>query len=82
MGIVSCINELEQDVYIYYVDMPCTIAANIVEGADGSYTLYLNSKLTSERQFEGYLHEISHVVNSDLKECDDVNYYELRAHNQ
>ena len=36
------------DVHIYYVDMPYSIKSNIVENTDGSYTLYLNSRLSHE----------------------------------
>lgn len=67
------------DVFIYYVDMPCSVASNIVENPDGSYTIYLNSRMTHERNIKGYLHEIKHLSSNDLNECSNVQEIELNA---
>lgn len=65
------------DVHIYYVDMPCSVASNIVENPDGSFTLYLNSRMTYERNIKGYLHEIKHLKNDDLNNCYNIQHTEL-----
>lgn len=79
MGIKSCISN-NTDVYIYYVDMPCSISSNIVDNGDGSYTLYLNSRLSYEKNLEGYLHEMKHINNNDFNSFEDIQKIESRTH--
>lgn len=67
------------EIYIYYVDMPCSIESNVVENPDGSYTLYLNSRFTHEKNIEGYLHELDHIENEDFKAINDIHDVEVRA---
>lgn len=63
---------INYDVHIYYLDMPCSVASNVVENPDGSFTLYLNSRMTHERNIKGYLHEVKHLKNDDLNNCCNV----------
>lgn len=79
MGIKSYISN-NIDVYIYYVDMPCSISSNIVDNGDGSYTLYLNSRLSYEKNLEGYLHEMKHINNNDFNSFEDIQKIESRTH--
>ena len=69
------------DIHVYYADMPYSIKSNVVENADGSYTLYLNSRLSHEANLKGYLHELRHICNNDLEFCNDVQETEFRTHN-
>ena len=79
MNISTYIEWVNADVYIYYVDMPCSVASNIVENPDGSYTIYLNSRMTHERNIKGYLHEIRHLINNDLNECNNIQNIESKV---
>ena len=79
MGIKSYISN-NIDVYIYYVDMPYSISSNVVDNGDGSYTLYLNSRLSYEKNLEGYLHEMKHINNNDFNSFEDIQKIEFRTH--
>ena len=68
------------NIYIYYVDMPCSIKSNVVKNDDGSYTLYLNSRLSHEANVEGYLHEVKHINNHDFTSFEDIQTIESRTH--
>ena len=81
MWIKSCISS-NAEVYIYYVDMPYTIVSNVVENGDGSYTLYLNSRLSYEKNMEGYLHELKHITNDDFNSFEDIQKIESRTHKE
>lgn len=67
------------NVHIYYIDMPYSVTSTIVECEDGSYTIYINNRLSYEKQLEGYLHEIRHLENNDLNNCYDVQKVELNV---
>lgn len=73
------INYNNYDIYIYCLDMPCSVASNVVENPDGSFTLYLNSRMTRERNIKGYLHEMNHLKNADLNNCYNIQEVELTA---
>lgn len=79
IGIKSYIQKLKYEVYIYYVDMPCSVASNLAQNPDGSYTLYLNSRLTCEKQLKGFLHELRHLENNDF-DNKNINYIECMNH--
>ncbi len=72
--------DYDTEVYIYYVDMPCSVGSNVVENPDGSYTLYLNSRMTHEGNMRGYMHELAHLRNGDLNCCTNVQETEYNAH--
>lgn len=71
--------EYTSEVYIYYLDMPCSIDSNIVENPDGTFTIYLNSRMTRERNIEGYLHEMIHLCNGDLTGTSNIHDVENEA---
>lgn len=57
---------MNDDFNIYFLDMPCKIGATIILENDATYTIYLNSRLSFERQKKALLHEIRHIANDDL----------------
>lgn len=77
----SCVGN-NANIYIYYVDMPCSISSNVVDNGDGSYTLYLNSRLSYEKNIEGYLHELRHINNDDFNSFEDIQKIESRTHKE
>ena len=54
------------DIYCKVIDMPVGLRANVVENDDGSYTIFVNAKLSDEMQKEKYKHEINHIVRNDF----------------
>lgn len=78
MGTKSYI-DYTSEIYIYYVDMPYSMDSNLVENPDGSFTLYLNSRMTHEKNVEGYLHEVKHVNNDDFEGTSDIHDVENEA---
>lgn len=68
------------NIYIYYIDMPYSVRSNIVENNDGTYTLYLNNRLSYEDNLEGYKHELDHINYDDFNCDDDIQTIELNRH--
>lgn len=51
---------------IRYIDLPCTVNGLTIEDADGFYNIYINSKLSVDRQNEAIRHELSHIKRNDF----------------
>ena len=58
---------MEDDIYTYYVDLPCTIRSFVVSNNDTNFTIILNAKLGREQQLKAYLHEMNHIRNGDYE---------------
>lgn len=68
------------DIQIRLLDFPTNkVTETVTQNADGSYTIFLNSKLTQERQLESYLHAMRHITNNDFEKT-DVQEIESEAH--
>lgn len=60
-------------------DLPCRIKAMTTANIDGTYTVFINSRLNLEQQQEGYIHELEHILIGDY-ERNNANSVELKAH--
>lgn len=62
-------------------DLPNTIKAYTVPNTDGTFTIFINSRLNLDQQQSGYIHELQHIINGDFDTSEDnVNFLEVRAH--
>ena len=68
------------DIQIRILDFPTTkVTETVTQNADGSYTIFLNSRMTQERQLESYLHAMRHITNNDFEKT-DIQEIESEAH--
>ena len=62
------------------MDFPtCRIREFVTPNEDGSYTIFLNARLSEEEQREAYKHAIGHIENNDFEKY-DVQSIEAEAH--
>jgi len=66
-------------IFTYLIDMPTRVHEAVCPCADG-YTIYLNARLSKERQEEAYNHAMKHIANNDFEGEEDVQTIEARAH--
>ncbi|MCH5271613.1 MAG: hypothetical protein J1E83_12830 [Lachnospiraceae bacterium] len=71
---------IKLDVNTKVINMDVLIPEQIVKNKDDSYTIFLNARLSREKQLEAYLHALQHIEDGDF-EKEDVDYVELSAHN-
>ena len=64
---------------VFLIDLPCTVYGftTYAYGDDGQiyYSIFINAKLNSERQFMTYKHEIEHIDRGDffsMRKADDI----------
>lgn len=70
---------MDEEIYCYIVDLPESVSEMVVPCEDG-YCVYLNARLSYQRQLEAYLHAVNeHVRNNDF-EKHNVQEIEGRAH--
>lgn len=65
---------------VYLVDLPHTVRGNTRKNKDGSYTILINARMSSEMQIATYDHEIAHINNGDYDHQIDVNEIEHTRH--
>ncbi len=68
------------DINTILLDMDVLIPEHIVRNSDGSYSIFINSRLSHERQLEAYKHALKHINDGDF-EKGDADLIELDAHN-
>lgn len=59
--------------------MDMTVNEVVTENEDGSYTIFINSRLNYEKQMKAYLHAMKHITGDDFLK-DDVQSIEYLAH--
>ena len=69
------------EVNVSYADMPTTVRSYVVNNADMTYTIILNSRLSHEQNLISYAHELQHIENGDYDKKCNVDVIEINAHN-
>lgn len=71
---------MTKDVNVFIKNFPNTKEAEaITENPDGTYTIFLNARMSYERQLEAYQHALEHIQNNDFQKL-DVQQIEAIAH--
>ena len=66
-------------IYVYLADLPGKVSEMVTPCADG-YTVYINARMSTERQRKAYNHALKHIRNNDWERT-DVQLIEEAAHN-
>ena len=51
----------------------------VTENEDGSYTIFINSRMNYEKQMKAYLHAMKHITGDDFRK-EDIQHIEYHAH--
>jgi len=54
------------DIFIRVINMDTAISEQVVSNIDGSYTIFLNARLTFESHLKSYVHAMQHILNDDF----------------
>ena len=61
------------------IDMPTRIKGQTIKNEDGSYSVFLNARMSSIQIEKTYQHELKHIENGDF-EKEQVQRIEVYAH--
>ena len=71
---------MTKDVNVFLKDFPNTKDKEVVtENADGTYSVFINSRIAHNQQLLAYQHAIEHIKNGDFQKS-DVQQIEAIAH--
>lgn len=65
---------------VQILDFGNSIPAAVTINDDGSFSIFLNARLSYERRLEAYWHEMRHIQNQDF--YGDMSVEEMEAANQ
>lgn len=65
---------------VYLVDLPHCVRGYTKKNKDGSYTIVINARLSSEMQIATYDHEIRHIESGNYDHAIEVNEIEAEYH--
>lgn len=60
--------------------LPTSINGYTIRDRNGDYNVYINSRLSFERQLMTYQHELKHVLNGDFNKSGSADLIEIHAH--
>lgn len=67
---------------VQMIDFGNSIPEAVCKNEDGSYSIFLNTRLSHEKNIESYHHAISHILHDDLDSDETADLIERRAHCQ
>ena len=70
---------LTNDIIVKLIDFPTSAKEAVTKNEDGTYTVFINAKLSHEMQLESYAHALAHIMGSDF-EKENADQVELMAH--
>ena len=68
-----------EDINVHLLDMDTMIPEHLIKNDDGSYTIFLNARLSHETRVRSYYHALRHIHDDDF-EKGDVQKIESNAH--
>lgn len=69
---------MTDDIYVQYLDMKATkVKETVTCNEDGSYTVFLNTRFTTEQLNEAYIHVCRHIDRDDFhkESADSIEAY-------
>lgn len=70
----------KEDIFVHLINMPGSTNEAITPNEDGSYSIFINAKLSNDEQLKAYEHALKHIQEEDFSK-DDVQIIEAKAHN-
>ena len=57
---------LKGELFVHLTDLPSRVRAAYCSNLDGSFSVFINAKHSTDRQRQALFHEISHIYHKDL----------------
>lgn len=74
--------QIYEDINTYIMDFGNSIPATVTANDDGSYSIFINARISYENRLQAYQHELRHILNHDFETNATVNEIELSTHNE
>lgn len=67
----------EEDIQLFYVDFPTKIRGRTVANADGTYSVFINARLSYAMQRKAIKHELRHIRKGEVDSDNVVSVQQL-----
>lgn len=72
---------MTEDIFVHVIDFNNTaIAETVTHNDDGSYSIFINSRLSKAKQTDAYMHALKHILHLDFESGSSVDRLEAYAH--
>ena len=70
-----------ENIFVHYLNMPTSVKSNVTHNEDGSYSIFINARLSQNQQTNAYMHELEHILKDDFnRRHETVDRLEYYAH--
>lgn len=71
-----------EDVFVHVIDFKNTkVSEAVTVNSDGTYSIFINSRMDDSKQIDAYNHALKHIMNDDFSKT-DVDAIEYEAHKE
>lgn len=65
---------LTESIGVYFLNMDTAVEEEVHPNEDGSFTIFINARISHERQMIAYQHALEHIMNNDFSKenADDI----------
>lgn len=60
---------LTEAIGVYFLNMDTAVSEEVHFNEDGSFSIFINSRLNWERQMEAYQHALQHIMQEDFSKA-------------
>ena len=65
---------LTEDIGVYFLNMDTAVEEQVNLNEDGSFSIFINARISSDRQMIAYQHALEHILKNDFGKdyADDI----------
>lgn len=72
---------MTEDIFVYVIDLKSTkVSETVTQNDDGSYSIFLNARMSQEKQCDAYIHALGHILRMDFESEASADILESIAH--
>lgn len=57
---------LTEDIGVYFLNMDTAVEEEVHPNEDGSFTIFINARISNDRQMLAYQHALQHIMQDDF----------------
>ncbi|WP_432627223.1 hypothetical protein [Brotaphodocola sp.] len=61
---------LTEAIGVYFIDMDTAVEEEVHSNEDGSFTIFINARISHSRQMLAYQHALEHIMRNDFSKTD------------
>lgn len=72
---------MTKEIFVHVIDLKNTkVAETVSHNEDGSYSIFLNARMSQQKRCDAYIHALKHILQDDFEKHISANELEAYAH--